>query len=130
MNSSLILKFSAEKKADSEDINNKLSSLRKNANAEIERGSDHQDHKCEVFRDEIDDDSEDMNHLSCKDCRKFFKGKLQTGIHCNTCDDLFGERSLFHKECFASNKEEEEAEEVLDDPEDLLIIPVESIKIT
>ena len=63
-----------------------------------------------------------MQHESCKDCGNFFKGKLQTGIHCRTCNDLF------HKECFASNKDDDYGteEEKFDDPEDLLITPTDS----
>eukprot|EP00092_Neocalanus_flemingeri_P031490 GFUD01034200.1.p1 GENE.GFUD01034200.1~~GFUD01034200.1.p1 ORF type:complete len:783 (-),score=145.03 GFUD01034200.1:63-2114(-) len=123
-NSSLVLKFPYGKKSDCDDLHIKLEDLRKNASAEIERGSDHEDHDCMVFKDEIEDSSESMQHSSCKDCGKLFLGKLQTGIKCNTCN------ALFHKECFAINKEDDygEQEEEFDDPEDLLIVKTDSMQ--
>ena len=84
----------------------------------------HINHECVVFREEVGENTETQQHSSCKGCGKFFTGKLQSGIECKTCNDLF------HKECFALIKDDddyEKNEEEFDDPEDLLIIQTESI---
>eukprot|EP00092_Neocalanus_flemingeri_P028121 GFUD01030541.1.p1 GENE.GFUD01030541.1~~GFUD01030541.1.p1 ORF type:complete len:1184 (-),score=262.71 GFUD01030541.1:2327-5611(-) len=123
-NLSLVLRFPFGKMSDCEDVHSKLEVLRTNASTYIEKGSDHIDHDSEVFKEEIDDNSETMQHPSCKECGKFLKGKICTGIKCNTCN------ALFHKECFAMNKDgdEDKEEEQFDDPEDLIVIPTESIE--
>eukprot|EP00092_Neocalanus_flemingeri_P026485 GFUD01028707.1.p1 GENE.GFUD01028707.1~~GFUD01028707.1.p1 ORF type:complete len:1203 (-),score=297.06 GFUD01028707.1:58-3408(-) len=123
-NLSLVLRFPFGKMSDCEEVYNKLEVLRMNASTDIEKGSDHTDHDSVVFREEIEDNSETMRHSKCNDCAKFLNGKIQTGIKCNTCN------ALFHKECFAINKDEDEykEEEEFDDPEDLNVIQTESIE--
>ena len=81
----------------------------------------HDGHECKLYRKEVSENSEKVVHQKCGDCGDYLLGKLQTGIECITCN------GIFHEECFKSDKQDTYEPELLDDPEHILIIPVEGL---
>ena len=82
----------------------KIKELHKRAKklGEVEPGSDHIDHKFEIFRNEITEKSTDEDSFKCSECQNYLGGKIWTAVHCFDCDQYF------HINCFELEKDEEE----------------------
>ena len=116
---SFILKFPAKKDKQAKILYDRLEEMRMKMEQHVEKGTSHDGHECKLYRKEVQENQAEEEHQKCADCDYYLFGKLQMGVKCYTCN------GIYHEECFKSDKEEVN-EENLDDPEDILILNIDS----
>ena len=89
------------------DMESELRTIHKKVLAKIQEGSKHEGHTYCKYKGE---ENLDNCSLRCGECHKLMQGLFFYGIKCDTCN------GIFHTECFAADKEEDDDDNDCLDP--------------